>query len=538
MKISEYKQLFLSEAQEILISANNVLISFEKDPTNMALLNDLFRQSHTLKSMAQSMEYEDIAKLTHSMEAVLALLRSGGLKAGKDTVDLLFKSLDALSDLLEEVKKGKAKKVKVASLVERFENIASAVPQEERKLLAEKKAEEISPSPSPGEAETARVPLTQLDNLMDIVGELIINRIRLTQIARTIKNKPLEEAVAQMSRLASELQDQMMQVRLLPLEYIFIPYRRLVRDMSADQKKEVDLIIEGGHIGLDRSIQYEINEPLLHLLKNAVTHGIEEPEERERLKKSKRGRIKLLARRERNFVVIELSDDGRGIDTEEVKEIALARGIITREELSDLTPEETVMLITRPGYSGVKNITEAAGRGVGLNAARIKVESFGGILNIDTRPNEGTTFFIKLPLTMAIVQVMTVGIADETYCVPLSYITETIKVSSREIRSMEHHEIISYRDTVLPLIRLKERLGFESSELEVAGKPPIDRYIPVLVVEVGPKKAGLVVDTLLGQQEAVIKPLTGMLKEIKGVSGATILGTGKVAFVLDVPSVV
>lgn len=384
---------------------------------------------------------------------------------------------------------------------------------------------------------------------MDIAGELSINRIRLLQSAQAIENNALEEAVAQMSRLTSQLQDQMMQVRLVPLEYIFTPYPRLVRDIAVNQHKEVDLIVDGSEIGLDRSIQDEINEPLLHLLKNAVIHGIEEPDERERQKKPRRGQVKLVARRERDFVVIALSDDGRGIDIEEVEEVAIKRGITTKEELPALTPKEAMMLITYPGYSRAKKVTEAAGRGVGLNASRIKVESFGGTLDIDTRPNEGTTFSIKLPLTMATVQAMLVGIADETYCIPLSYITETIKVSPQEIRSIEHNEMMPYRDTVLPLVRLRDKLGFAKDEGQTtkeeeivhrysvrSERSSITPHISIVVVEAGSKKVGLAVDILLGQQEAVIKPLTGILKEIKGASGATILGTGKVALIVDVPS--
>ena len=545
MEISEYEQLFLSEAQEILNSSNNVLVELEKEPTDIALLNELFRHSHTLKSMAQSMGYEEIAKLTHSMEAALALLRSGRLKAEKDTLDLLFNSLDTLSALVEKVGKGNTKRIKVTPLVERFEEITSALPEEERKSIEKRKpnskladTDRRYIKKGQSEIQTVRVPLTRLDILMDIAGELLINRIRLAEIAQTIEDTPLEETVAQMSRLTSQLQDEMMQVRLVPLEYIFTPYNRLVRDMAVGQNKEVDLLIEGGHIGLDRGIQDEINEPLLHLLKNAVIHGIEGPEERRKLKKPARGKIRLIAGRERNFVVIELSDDGRGIDIEEIKEVAVNRGIITREEFTALTPKEVVMLTTYPGYSRVKEVTEAAGRGMGLNASRIKVESFGGTLNIDTRPNEGTTFSIKLPLTMAIVQAMLVGIADETYCIPLSYIAETIKISQKEIKTMEHHEVISYRDTVLPIIRLRDKFGFPASELQSPASEISSRIpkILVVVVEVESKMVGLVVDSLLGQQETVIKPLTGILEGIKGASGATILGTGKVALIVDVPA--
>jgi len=544
MKVSEYKQLFLSEAQEILNSLNNVLVDLEKEPSNTALLNELFRQSHTLKSMAQSMGYDEIAKLTHSMETTLSSLRSGGVKAEKDIVDLLFNSLDVLGGLIVEKAKGKTEKVKVTPLVERFEEITSAVPKEETERTDIKRPE-LQPDnqknvqlPPLGELQTVRVPLTQLDNLMDLTGELAINRIRLSQIAQTIEDSALEETVAQFSRLASQLQDQMMEVRLVPLEYIFAPYPRMVRDIAVGQKKEVDFLINGGHIGLDRSIQDEINEPLLHLLKNAVIHGIEGPQERERLKKPRRGKIKLSARRERNFVIIELSDDGRGMDIEEIKKVAIQTGIITAEDLSALGPKEVIMLITYPGYSRAKKVTEAAGRGVGLNASRTKAESLGGTFDIDTKPNEGTTFSIKLPLTMAIAQAMLVRIEDETYCIPLSYIAETIKVSPQDIKTMGHNEMISYRDTVLPLIRVREKFGFPSSRAQssVSDVPTGTAAIPVVVVESGTKKVGLIVDSFLGQQDVVIKPLTGLLKEIKGASGATILGTGKPSLIMDVGS--
>jgi two-component system chemotaxis sensor kinase CheA len=555
MELSEYKQLFLSEAEEILNASNNVLVKLEKEPSNTDLLNDLFRQSHTLKSMAQSMGYEEIAGLTHSMEATLSLLRAETLTAEKPTVDLLFRSLDALGELIEAVKEGKEKKVEVAHLAERFEEISSSVNKGERKPSAEMrkssshdKGEHAPKGEKHGEVQAIRIPLAKLDNLMDIAGELSINKIRLVQAAQAVENTSLEEAVGQISRLTSQLQDQMMQIRLVPLEYIFTPYPRLVRDMAANQHKEVDLIVEGGEIGLDRSIQDEINEPLLHLLKNAVTHGIEETEEREKRGKQRRGKIKLTAKRDRNFVLIELSDDGRGIEINEIKNTALKSGIITKEGLSALSPKELVTLITYPGFSRAKKVTEAAGRGVGLNASRIKVESLGGTLNIDTEPNQGTVFSIKLPLTMAIVQALLVDIENEAYCIPLSYIAETIRVLPEEIKAIEHNEMISYRDTVLPLVRLRDRLGFEGKERQTTKeretvhhsgrieRSSIIPHISLVVVEAGSKKAGLVVDSLLGQQDVVVKPLTGILSAMKNISGATILGTGKVALIVDVPS--
>ncbi len=237
-------------------------------------------------------------------------------------------------------------------------------------------------------------------------------------------------------------------------------------------------------------------------------------------------------------MVVELSDDGRGVDIEEIRKIAIEKGIVTEKELSALSSKEIIMLTTRPGYSRVKEVTEAAGRGVGLNAAKIKIESLGGTLEINTKVNEGSTFSIKLPLTMAIAQAMLVSVADQTYCIPLTYISETMKISQHQIKTIEHCEVISYQDGVLPLIGLKSRFGFESSKTpsSVTDVKVQKTKISVVVVETGEKKVGLVVDSFLGQQEIVIKPLKGFLKEIKGASGATILGTGKPALIMDMGS--
>lgn len=554
MKLSEYKQLFLTEAQEIMISLNKTLVDLEKEPQDIALLNELFRLSHTLKSMAQTMGYIDIASLTHSVESALVLLKSEKLMADVDTVVLLFETFDCLNMLIESVIGDRKEKIDVSHLIEKLDLLAStdssgrqksrttkpSSPKPQSGSVKEKNDQQIRAKPSAIDTQFVRIPLSQLDQLMDITGELVINRIQMDRISTAIVDDSLEETVSQLSRLTSRLQDQMLQMRLVPLEYVFTPYHRLVRDMAVAEKKEIDLVIEGSNIGLDRSIQDEINEPLLHIIKNAVAHGIEEPGKRVKSGKKSRGTITLSARREKNSVLIELSDDGRGIFVEEIKETALKTGQVSEEELDQLTSEEIIMLITYPGYSRAKTVTESAGRGMGLNAAWLKVKSLGGELNINSVPNEGTTFTLKLPITMAIIQTLLVGLGNETYCIPLSQIAETIKVSPKFIKTMEHREIISYRDSVLPLIRLKEIFGFPSKngELTKSNGESVDSSISIVVVESGTNKAGLIVDRFLGQQDAVIKPLTGMMGRIQYVSGATILGTGQIALIVDVPTIV
>ena len=544
MDKDKYARLFLSEAQEILGELNNVLVGLEKKPDDMPLINELFRLSHTLKSMAQSMGYETVSTLAHAMEDGLALLRKGQYKAEKNFMDLLFQCLDTLGELVNDIKTGETVQKDITHLVTAFARLSNKETEEktehEKKPVKEDKDNNIHQPRSLNQTQSVRVPLDQLDSLMEITGEMVINRIRLARVASRIENHDLEESVSQMTRLTSQLQDQMMQVRLVPLDYLFAPYTRMVRDMAAKENKEVDLIINGSDIGMDRSIQNEINQPLLHLLKNAVIHGIELPEKREKAKKARRGSITITARRQRNFISIEVSDDGVGMDLDEIRTFAQQKGIITKEELSTLTSQETIMLATEPGYTGTSRVSREAGRGVGLNASRTKAESLGGTFDIRTVLGKETTISIKLPQTMSIIQAMLVGIADETYCIPLSFISETIKISPAQIKSIENNEVISHRERVLPLVRLTEKFGFAdfngSSKKTDDLSPASD--IPVVVVEMGSRWAGLAVNHLLGQQEVVIKPLTGILSEIKGASGATILGTGKVSLVVDVGTLI
>jgi len=411
-------------------------------------------------------------------------------------------------------------------------------------ILAEKpeeKKESVKDAPKQ-EVPMVRVALDKLDGLMNLVGELVINKIRLANIGQNLENNSLSESLTQMGRLTDELQLGVMEVRLVPMDYIFNRFPRMVRDLAAEEKKEIDLVIEGADIGLDRTILEEINDPLIHLLRNSVNHGIEDPAIRKKTGKITTGKIKLTAKRERNFIIIEVSDDGQGMDPEEIKNLAVRKGIIPEKEAEKISDEEAFMLITSPGFSTSKTVTQTSGRGVGMNSVKATVESFGGTLNIESRVNAGSKFTLKLPLSMAIIQALLVRVGTETYAIPLVNITETIKIKKEIIKTMEHHEVAPYRDTVLPLIRLNEKFGFSQPAAgETKNQLPETRKeenIPVVVVEVGYRKAGMLVDKLLGQQEVVIKTLKGLIKNMPGIAGATILGDGKVAMIVDVASIV
>ncbi len=498
----EFKELFVSESLEIIQKFSQDVVNLERNKTNRELINNLFRGVHTIKGMAASMGYAPIAELAHEMESYLDMWRQGRLEDYEKAIDFLFSGLDLLKGYIE----------------------AASRNEPLTKTEIQKKIQKIG-------ASSVRVSLTQLDKLLNLVGELVINKIRISEILSEAEDKDLVQAVADLGRLTDELQAEMTQTRLVPLEYIVSGYPRIVRDLSKAAKKSIGLKMKGVHIGLDRTVLDEINDPLIHILRNAADHGIEDPEERKRQGKKEEGSIELSAAKEGNFVLIDVTDDGCGLDPQKIRNIALEKKIIKKEALQKLSDKDVLYLITDPSFTTSKEVTKISGRGVGMNIVKSKVEALGGFLSISSRPQKGTTFRIKLPLSLATVQSLLVRVHGEIYTLPLANVVETIKVKSSEIKHMEHHPIISYRDEVLSLIDLKKRFGRHKSESKRIQKKDSLR---IVVVESGTRRTGFIVDDFLGQQEVVVKSLRGVTGTISGIAGATILGSGRVAMILDV----
>lgn len=379
--------------------------------------------------------------------------------------------------------------------------------------------------------QSIRVSIERLDNLQNLVGELVISKIRLSQLSKQHDLRDLKEALAQFDRITNELQDEVTEVRMVPMEHIFNRFPRMVRDLAKESGKEVDLVMEGKDIELDRTVLDEINDPLVHLLRNAVDHGVELPAERERAGKSRVGMVRLVAAREKNHVIIKVSDDGKGIDPSEIKQVCLDKGLITSEDANRMSDQEAVNLITLPGVTTAKVVTEISGRGVGVDAVRTKIESFGGSLRIESRIGEGSTFILRMPMTLAIIQALLVRVGKEIYSLPVINAVETLELSAAQIKWVQKKEVVLYRDSVLPLVRLHHVLDTGLGELRNEDQA-------ILVTEVGDMRVGLLVDEVLGQQEIAIKSLGPMLKGVKGFSGVTILGDGHIALVLDVPSLI
>ena len=384
-------------------------------------------------------------------------------------------------------------------------------------------------------AHSVRVPLRQLDKLMNLLGEVVISRLRLSGVASKLRNKELDEAVAEFGRLTTEMQAEIMLTRLVPLNLVVHRYPRMVRDLARELGKDVRLKMDGVGIGVDRSVLDEINDPLVHILRNAVGHGIEGPGEREVAAKPAQGTVNLCATRDRNHVIVEISDDGRGLDPDRIRARAVDVGILSEEEAATLPREAVLDLVTHPSFSTTEEVTSLSGRGVGMNVVKTRLDALGGALLIESEKGRGTTFRLKLPLSLAIVQALLVRIAGEIYTIPLTHVAETIKVEAGRLRQMEHHCVVPYRGGILALEDLSERFctghtpGDGSEERKSEGA-----MINIVVIESGPKRLGLMVDAFVGQQEVVIKPLKGRLQGLRGMAGATILANGRVSMILDV----
>lgn len=664
MDMSQYLDVFLEESKEHLGNLNQQLLELEKNSSNSASLNEIFRAAHTLKGMSSTMGFDELADLTHHMENVLSDLKEGSLQVNTYVIDTLFKCFDRLQLMIERIENGETEKTSNSDLLQLLDNIKSgevaeqseselgeeksnqnssmaedsllqfndyditvfkeAVEQgfnvyyikvkvdsgcvmktvrvfmvfktleedgeivkslpsaqeleegkfeeefelvylckNEQLLIEEKinkiselsilnmkqlelglliagnesnraKSDEISHNEhgetdhkrSPKIKQTVRVDIDRLDKLMNLVGELVMHKGRLEQIGANEKISELNEAIEQIDRISSDLQSVVMKVRMVPIENVFNRFPRMVRDLAKELDKEVDFFVEGKETELDRTVIDEIGDPLVHLLRNSLDHGLESAEDRIKKGKSGTGNVMLRARHEGNNVYIEVEDDGRGINTNEVIEKGVEKGLISAKQAEQMTKEDAIDLLFTPGFSTASAVTDVSGRGVGLDVVRSKIESLNGEIQVESREGKGTRFRIKLPLTLAIIQALMVAVKDEIYAIPLSSVDETTMITKDEVKMIQNQEVIMLRGKVLPLFRL-------NTMLELPGDNEEDEMY-VVVVRKGEQQIGLIVDTLIGQQEIVIKSLGKLLTGIPGIAGAIVAGDGNVRLILDI----
>ena len=527
MDTAKYAQLFRSESRDHLSEINNALLELERggSAAQEPSVAQLFRSVHSIKGMSAAMGYNSVAELSHELESVLDRVRGGQLAVTPQMVDTLFASVDALEHAIASATADPSWEFNVAAAVERLRSVDAgdtpqtstsefaivAQPRDEAQQRTDKSARQIKIDPR------------RLDTLMNAVGELVIVRDRIAQIAHTIGDPTLVEATLQASKIITDLQNEIMTSRMVPVGQIFDRFPRLVRDTAQALGKEVEFRVEGKEIELDRSMLDEMGEPVLHLLRNSLDHGVELPAERKAAGKPPASRITLSAERDRTTVIIRVTDDGRGVDPGRVLARAKELGLVEANATS-LTDDELIRVISRPGFSTAEKVTGISGRGVGFDVVANKVRALGGSLEVKTTPGLGTTVSMRLPLTLAISRALLARVDSEIYAIPLTHVLETFALSTPMLTEVKGKEVLTIRDDAFPAIRLRERVGLPDANGSSA---------QVVLVELAERRAALIVDEFIGQQEIVVKQFAGVEGSRTLFSGATILSDGVPALIVD-----
>jgi two-component system, chemotaxis family, sensor kinase CheA len=522
---SGYAKLFLTESREHLVEINNALLALERD-ANSEAVDELFRAVHSIKGMSGAMGYKSVTDLSHELESLLDKVRTGNVLVTTQVMDALFTAADALETSISMATSEKPRELGVSTLVDQLRELARE-PEEPLTFTAEFQVLAATKGAAKTKTEHAprhvRIDASRLDNLMDAVGELVIVRDRLALISAEMRDAALSEVTLQASQLVGNLQNEIMTIRMLPVWQVFDRFPRVVRDTAHALGKRVEFTIEGKDIELDRSMLEEMGEPVLHLLRNALDHGVELPEERIARDKPPVARLTLTAERDRSTVLIRVSDDGRGIDPALVLPRAIELGLI-EEGTTSLSDEDLIRVISRPGFSTAKRVTDISGRGVGFDIVATRVRALGGSLDVRSVPGRGTTVTLRLPLTLAISRALLARVEKEVYAIPLTHVVETFSLSPQMLQHVKGREVLLIRDEAVPAIRLRERVGLEKG----ATTNP-----QVVLMELSERRAGLVVDEFVGQQEIVMKQFDAVGDGSSIFSGATILGDGAPALIID-----
>ncbi|MEC0255966.1 chemotaxis protein CheA [Paenibacillus lautus] len=683
MDMNQYLTMFIDESNDHLQSLNENMLQLESNPDDIGIVQIIFRSAHTLKGMAATMGYEDLASLTHQMENVLDLVRNEKLKMQDFIFDTLFKSLDALESMVQDITEGGDGKADVSSIVASLQSIVrgegastgggaaegdnsvvavqgieldefqfsvldqsiseghkvlyiqvtlredcqlkavraymvfetlersgeivktypdvqeieqgefdrvfslyyitqretqdiesqilgvseietttvvaldheslqqmvqesaataeavkpqvseaapAATASPEAKSTSAPAKESKAPARNAGggnPSRTIRVDIERLDVLMNLFSELLIDRVRLEQLASESKNQELTDTVEHMSRVSSDLQNIVLKLRMVPVDTVFNRFPRMVRDLAKTLDKKIDLIITGAETELDRTVIDEIGDPLVHLLRNSADHGVEPVADRIAAGKPETGTVHLRAFHSGNNVFIEIEDDGRGIYRDKILKNALAKGVVTEAEAATMTDDEVNQLLFAPGFSTAEKISDVSGRGVGLDVVKSKIVALGGNVTIYSTPGKGTNFSVQLPLTLSIIAAMLIRMGSEKYAIPLSSIVETGIIKRGQIKHVHGSRMIQFRESLIPVISLSRLFEVPDFDEELEDETEI------VVIRKGDRLAALTIDDFIGQSEIVIKNLGKYLPAIQGVSGATILGDGQVALIID-----
>jgi two-component system chemotaxis sensor kinase CheA len=572
---------FVASARENVAAINQGLFKLEHDPADPGTLQEVYRHAHSLKGSALTMGFERMGKLAHRMEDVLRAFQEGLLPVTSEVCDALFETNDALSTMLETVAASKRMKLNVEGAIAELERFLSGIrPADARRARRAPipPAEVVAtPAVAMPAIDTVRVPIGKLDDLVNLAGEAAVGHTRLATAVESLARlrerwrlfrlredsrgkgnggdgpaagvsgeellalgrdleemiQELEEAAESTGRLIDNLQHRSMEIRMLPLGIVFGTLPKAVRDLSRQFGKQVNFLIEGTETIIDKRILEQIGDPLIHLLRNALDHGIETPEERRRLGKPEAGTLILRARHDGSKVVLTLEDDGRGIDPELLKETALRRGFLDKREADLWSESQLCDLVFLPGFSTSAIVTDISGRGMGLDVVRTNVEKLKGQVQVTSRLGSGARFVMSLPLTLATIQALLIRCAGEVFAVPMFSVTKTLHPPREAITPIQGKLAIVEEDEVIPVRNLATALGWQEDEsLQRRAR------LMLVVLQAGERKTAFVVEDILGGREVVTKELGGPLRQVRYLAGATILGSGQVALILDVPGLV
>lgn len=557
-EMDEIVSEFIVEAEEILEQLDPLFVELEQRGQDPEIINEIFRGMHTLKGAAGFLGFQHVVDVAHRAETILKKLREGELLISSEITDAILKATDVLRMLISNIKSKQEitedinpvlnlldSVLSKPSLVETKEEVKEEETEEKEDKPSLQRHEEYEKTAKTEEAvtpvhkekekevATLRVDVSRIDKVMDLAGEIVLARNRLLNLANKLEAKfggdenveSLIETTAFLDRVTSDLQLAVMKMRMQPLQKVFVKFPRMVRDLARTLGKEIELEIKGEDTEVDKSVIEHIGDPLVHIIRNSIDHGIESLEERRAKGKQEKGTILIDAYQKGTQIVIDITDDGKGIDVEAVKAKAITRGLITVEEAEKMSEDAIINLIFLPGFSTKEVSTEVSGRGVGMDVVKSNVAKLNGYVEIFTEKDKGTTFRISLPLTLAIIQAMMIQVGDETYAIPQSMIEETLRIYVSQLKEVSGQRVLTIRDKVLPVFILNELLG-------VYGNQSSDKKY-ILVASVGDRRFCIAVDAVLGQEEIVIKTINGIDSEACGIMGATITGDGKVVLILD-----
>lgn len=554
INLDEFQAAFFEEVAEHLQSLEDGLLQLESHPGDEELIHGIFRAAHSIKGTGGALGFTKIAGFTHHIETLLDQMRIGKLSPSSKRIELLLLATDSLTGLIDAAKGEIDEPDNIVSLTELlqfeleaisdpatdfnmpqgeveefslFDEELTAGPPEATSRSGREKRESRSVS-----SESIRVSVGKVEELINLVGELMISNSMVQQafIDSKRESHELQEAITEMGLTTRQLQEKVMAVRMISIGTVFRRFPRIVRDLALALGKDIHLEISGQEIELDKQVIEEISDPLTHLIRNAVDHGVGSPAERTAAGKPAKARIQLRALHEAGNVVIEVIDDGAGINAERVRNKAIERGLISADAV--LSDDETYALIMSPGFSTAEKVTDVSGRGVGMDVVKRNIEALSGSIQISSTPGQGSCFRIRLPLTMAILDGMAVRIGEETYILPLLSIVESLRPSSKQIIHMPNRrDVISVRGETVPLVFLHQLLGAKTGSID-----PCEGL--VIVVEHNGKKFGFVVNELIGQLQVVMKSLEANYGRVNGIAGATILGDGRVAMIIDLAGIV